>query len=197
MSLQKKIIRRFNKLIGKREKHGSETAKVRHLVIDYCTGFGCDIGFGGDKIKKSDCMGIDFAKPYAFAGEDKVDIACDLSKENIPVKDNIFDFVYSSHLIEDFADTGRILREFTRILKPGGNLILVFPDQAAYEKKCRETGQPLNIHHVHADMGFDYMMKQLGELENNAGIKTKILFKSDREIDYNVVIVAKISKRVA
>ncbi len=182
----------FKKLFGsKRKPYSSETSKVRHWVIDYCIGYGCDIGFGGDKIKKINCDGIDYAKPYAYTGEDKVDIACDLFNEKIPVKNDKYDYVYSSHLIEDFPDTKQTLEEFIRILKSGGNLILVFPNQKLYEQHCIDTGQPLNPHHVHTEMGFEFMMKRLKEINY---ISTDILFYSDCEIDYNVVIVCKITK---
>jgi ubiquinone/menaquinone biosynthesis C-methylase UbiE len=182
----------LKKLFGKKKKpYTSETSKVRHLVIDYCIGKGCDIGFGGDKIMKVDCDGIDYAKPYAYTGEDKVDIACDLFKEKIPVADNTYDYVYSSHLIEDFPDTKTVLEDFIRILKSGGNLILVFPDQPVYAAHCIKTGQPINPHHVHADMGLKYMTDRLNEIK---GIRVEHLFSSDCEIDYNVVMVCRVIK---
>lgn len=193
-TIKDKIERRVKKVLGIHEKHGSETAKVRHLVLPYCNGLGCDVGFGGDKVKKENCLGIDFKKPYAHAGEDKVDIACDLSKDAIPVEDNYFDYVYSSHLIEDFEDTGRVLWDFVRITKSGGNVILVFPDQPKYEAICNATGQVLNQYHVHKNMGFDYMIKCLGEIAKDYGFNWEILFSSNCEIDYNVVIVIKIIK---
>ncbi|MBU3714014.1 MAG: class I SAM-dependent methyltransferase [Ferruginibacter sp.] len=186
-----KLIRKIKSKIGILEVYVSETHKVRNLVLPYCTGHGCDIGFGGDKIKKTDCLGIDYAKPYAKTGHDKVDIACDISNEKIPVDDNTFDFVYSSHLIEDFEDTNRILIEFIRILQSGGNLILVFPDQQKYEQHCLKTGQPLNSHHVHADMGLNFIKNEILEVKN---IQYDILFESDCEIDYNVIIILKIHK---
>jgi len=190
----KAVKRRIRKILGIKAKHGSETTKVRPLVIGYCEGFGCDIGFGGDKIKKESCIGIDFATPYAFAGDDKVDIACNVGKEPIPVESNYFDYVYSSHLIEDFEDTAGVLSEFIRILKSGGNLILVFPDQQEYEKVCRQTGQPLNTYHVHSNMGFTYMMNCLEGLKAKQHFGMELLYKSDRAIDYNVVMVLKITK---
>lgn len=186
----KKIQRKIKRILKIKELHGSETSKVRPLVIEYCVGFGCDIGFGGDKVKKENCLGIDYAQPYAYAGKDKVDIACDVMNEKIPADDNTFDYVYTSHLIEDFADTAKGIKEFTRILKDGGNLILVFPDQQKYEQHCRLTGQPVNVHHKHADMGLafikDVMNKTLGSYQ--------VLFESNCEIDYNVIIVAGVKK---
>ena len=43
-------------------------------------------------------------------------------------------------------------------LKSNGNLILVFPDQVKYELHCKKTNQPINQCHVHANMGFDFMI---------------------------------------
>ncbi len=168
----------------------SETSKVRHLVLTYCVGKGCDIGFGGDKIVKKDCDGIDYAQPYAKTGHDKVDIPCDLFKDKIPVEDNYYDYVYTSHLIEDFVDTVIILKEFIRILKNNGTLILVFPDQQKYEQYCLKEGTNTNSHHIHKNMGLDFMLQAIQQ----CGISYHILFKSNCEIDYNVILIVKIKK---
>ncbi len=191
--LDRKIKGTLSRWFGIRFQHPSETAKVRKWVLPYCTGKGCDIGFGGDKVKKVDCDGIDFPQPYAFAGKDKVDIACDVINGDIPVADNTYDYVYTSHLIEDFADTTDALKKFIRILKNEGTLVLVFPDQPKYEIYCNSIGQPMNPYHVHADMGYDLMNKRLKEVP---GIRYEELFSSNCEIDYNAVMVLKIYKGV-
>lgn len=186
-----KILKKIKRKLGITEIYQSETSKVRDLVVTYCNGVGCDIGFGGDKIVKNNCFGIDYAKPYAKTGYDKVDIICDISTERVPIQDSYFDYVYSSHLIEDFEDTNRILTEFIRLLKSGGNLILVFPDQERYEDHCKITGQPLNAHHFHAKMGLEFMLQKINEISS---IKYDILYQSNCEIDYNVVLILKIIK---
>lgn len=186
-----KLIRKIKRKLGIKEIYPSETSKVRHLVISYCQGQGCDIGFGGDKIKKENCTGIDYAQPYAYTGKDKVDIACDVMNEKIPVADNTYDYVYTSHLIEDFTDTKQALEDFIRILKPEGTLILVFPDQPLYEAYCFKTGQTLNTHHIHKDMGLAFMHARLQEIP---AISYDNLLISNCEIDYNVVMVLKIHK---
>lgn len=195
MNLQRFIDRKvkgtLSRWFGIRFKGPSETSKVRHWVLPYCTGKGCDVGFGGDKIKKTDCDGIDFEQPYTYTGKDKVDIPCDVIHNEIPVPDNTYDYVYTSHLIEDFVDTKDALRKFIRILKNGGNLILVFPEQPKYEVYCREMGVPKNPYHIHAEMGHDYMLARLQELP---GISYDILYSNNCEIDYNVVIVLTIHK---
>jgi ubiquinone/menaquinone biosynthesis C-methylase UbiE len=182
----RKAFNRFKWKLGFR--YPSETAKVRKMVLPFCHGFGCDVGFGGDKIKKENCLGIDYEQPYQHAGRDKVDVPVDLNKELIPLPDNHLDYVYTSHLIEDFADTGRLLHEFIRLIKPGGNLILVFPDQQVYENICNRTGQGLNPYHVHADMGLEYMKKEMAKTGANA----ELIFTSNCQIDYNVVMVYRI-----
>lgn len=187
----RKIKGTLSRWFGIKFKHPSETSKVRSMVLPYCIGKGCDVGFGGDKVVKTDCDGIDYPQPYANAGNDKVDIACDVIQQEIPVPDNTYDYVYTSHLIEDFADTSDALKKFVRILRPGGYLILVFPDQPKYEKYCEEINLPMNPYHVHADMGYDYMKRQL---DNLPGIHYREVFSSNCAIDYNVVMVVQIEK---
>lgn len=189
----KRIFKKVLRKLGYKEITVSETSKVRPHVIQYCVGHGCDIGFGGDKISKVNCDGIDYARPYTKTGLDKVDIACDLFTQSIPVNDNTYDYVYSSHLIEDFEDTEKILSEFIRVLKRDATLILVFPNQEKYAKHCVETGQPLNLHHVHKEMGLDFMYECLFKLND---VKYTVLYESNCEIDYNVIMVLKIHKWV-
>lgn len=190
--LERKIKGTLARYFGMKFTSKSETAKVRSTLIKYCVGSGCDIGFGGDKISKMNCVGIDLPQPYTTTGKDQVDIGCDVIKEEIPVADQTFDYVYTSHLIEDFIDTQDALRKFIRILKNNGNLILVFPDQVKYEFICKKAGIVLNPYHVHANMGRAYMIDQLNKIGN---ISYQILYESDCEIDYNVILVLKITKQ--
>lgn len=190
-TLKRKIKGTLSRWFGITFKSVSETSKVRRWVLPYCVGKGCDIGFGGDKVMKVNCDGIDFPQPYTYTGKDKVDIGVDVINNEIPVPDNTYDYVYSSHLIEDFTDTKDALRKFIRILKSGGHLILAFPDQPKYAAYCAEMGIPQNPYHVHADMGHDYMIQRLDELED---IRYEVLFSSNCAIDYNVVLVLKIIK---
>lgn len=194
LTLERKIKGTLSRLLGIQFTSPSETSKVRHWVLPYCQGKGCDVGFGGDKVMKVDCDGIDFPQPYTHTGKDKVDIGVDVIKNEIPVPDNTYDYVYTSHLIEDFVDTLDALRKFIRILKSGGNLILVFPDQPKYEVYCREMNIPQNPYHIHANMGFDLMKEKLDALP---GISYELLFSSNCEIDYNVVMVCRIHKQSA
>lgn len=86
----------------------------------YCQGRGLDIGFGGDPIIP-DCQGFDFEHGNAQY----------IKK----IKDNSFDFVYSSHTLEHMSDPAIALKNWWRVLKPCGYLILYIPDRDLYEKK--------------------------------------------------------------
>jgi len=187
------IIRKIKGRLGIPIYAKSETEKVMHLCLPYCRGYGCDVGFGGFKIKP-DAVGIDLPQPYTKVGKYKVDIACDLSKEKIPVPDNTYDYVYSSHLIEDFEDTTAILKEFCRVLKSGGNLILVFPDQLVYERYCFLKGEAPNPHHVHSNMGLGFMKGSFHELYKSHRIDSELLFESYCDVDYNCILIVKIYK---
>jgi|SRR5579859_3560728 len=52
----------------------------------------------------------------------------DLSNDQLPYEDGIFDVVFSGETIEHQIDTDWFLLELNRVLKPGGKLILTFPN---------------------------------------------------------------------
>jgi ubiquinone/menaquinone biosynthesis C-methylase UbiE len=98
---------------------------------------------------------------------------CDVINNEIPVADNTYDYVYTSHLIEDFVDTKDALRKFIRILKMAATWSLFSPISRNMKCIAMQMNIPMNPYHIHADMGYDYMMKKLNELE---GISYDILF---------------------
>ena len=50
------------------------------------------------------------------------------------VKDETYDFVHSSHCLEHLLDPEKGLRNWFRILKPGGYLVVIVPDEDLYEQ---------------------------------------------------------------
>lgn len=164
----------------------SETSKVRHLIshlFDESKSV-IDIGFGGDKVVPY-AKSADLPQPYSCVGSSPVDIPCDITV-GVPVEDGTFDIVYSSHLLEDFLDTGKILAEFVRILKSDGTLIIVIPDEQKYRGVCRQTGQPYNTQHQIPEMGLKYLKEKMEAFDN-----FEIVVESDCEVDYNVVLACK------
>jgi ubiquinone/menaquinone biosynthesis C-methylase UbiE len=77
-------------------------------------------------------------------------------------RDNVLDYVFSSHLLEDFEDIETVLREWLRVLKVGGHLILFCPD----EKIFRGQGFGYNPHHKHQDFSIEFVEKILFAIGN-------------------------------
>ncbi|RAU21544.1 SAM-dependent methyltransferase [Paramagnetospirillum kuznetsovii] len=48
--------------------------------------------------------------------------------------DNSFDFVHASHALQRMPDPREALRHWFRVLRPGGHLIVVVPDEDMYEQ---------------------------------------------------------------
>lgn len=77
---------------------------------------------------------------HKFDGIDKV---WDLNKIPYPLKDNQFEEIYCSHVIEHLNDTIKVLNELYRITKPNGKIIIKAPHFSIYNslselthKKC-------------------------------------------------------------
>jgi ubiquinone/menaquinone biosynthesis C-methylase UbiE len=47
--------------------------------------------------------------------------------DQLPLDDNSVDFVISSHVIEHFPDPIKALKEWYRVVKPGGYLYIIAP----------------------------------------------------------------------
>ncbi len=117
----------------------SETAKIRQYVWPWVReGRGIDLGCGFDKVHPR-CVGMDAERtPTA----DVVGDITDLSRWG----DGEFDWVFSSHAIEDIPDTVGTLREWLRVLRPGGTIVVYCP----YRHYYPNVGQPdANPGHVH------------------------------------------------
>lgn len=140
----------------------SETSKCRARLNPFCVGYGVDLGFGGDPINER-AIRVDMPQPYTQVGQYPVQLGGNA--------DNLFwfaegtlDYVYSSHLLEDFIDTKNVLIEWLRILKIGGRLIIFCPDEQRFRVHCRNTGQPYNPYHNQENFSLDFVKQILAEL---------------------------------
>lgn len=109
-----------------RPAYTGETAKAHERRVcegffeNHCSGRGLDVGYGGDLLSEN-CFGWDREHGDAQLLE--------------RIDDEAFDFVYSSHTLEHVADAVLALRNWYRVLKPGGYLIVFVPERDLYEKK--------------------------------------------------------------
>lgn len=74
-------------------------------------------------------------------------------------RDNVMDTVVSSHVLEDFAESETIpvMREWLRVLKPGGYLCLFLPDQQLYVKHAKENNYEPNGAHKIPHFSLNYV----------------------------------------
>jgi len=140
----------------------SETSKCRLRLAPYCVGDGLDLGFGGDPITLS-AIRMDMPNQYGSVGAYPAQLRGDAGKL-VWFRDNSLDYLFSSHLLEDFQDTESVLREWLRVLRPDGRLIIFCPDEQRYRAHCRRTGQPYNIHHVHEHFSLAFVKDLLGKI---------------------------------
>ncbi|MBM7866704.1 methyltransferase domain-containing protein [Heliobacterium gestii] len=133
----------------------SETSKVRDDLRRFCVGNGLDIGFGGDPIVDS-AICMDMPKRYVSYNYYPQHLHGD-ANHLCWFADESLDYIYSSHVLEDFRDTAQVLDEWLRVLKPGGHLILFLPDEPLYRQYCRERGEASNPYHIHEHFGPDYL----------------------------------------
>ena len=137
----------------------SESEKYLHLTKQFLVGNGVDCGSGGWPVV-----------PWAIQVEldqerFKHYNQCDVPENiewkgdivDLPFKDGTLDFVYSSHLIEDFCREERpdnpqlvtwprLFREWKRVLKPEGYMVILVPDFKRW-KRTLELGQTPNCSH--------------------------------------------------
>ena len=130
----------------------SETTHARPVLAKYCEGLGLDIGFGGDAIVPA-AITFDMERPYcpSFAGHKQI-MKGDCKNLSMFCNESM-DYIYSSHLLEDFtySELKNIIAEWRRVLKPNGLLITNCPDQQKFLAHCHKTGQPLNMAHKEQD----------------------------------------------
>jgi SAM-dependent methyltransferase len=104
------------------ESAKANARRVREGFFEkYCVGRGLDIGYGGDLLC-GNCVGWDLEHGDAQLLD--------------ALRDESFDFVYSSHTLEHLADAELALRNWYRVVMRGGYLILFVPDRDLYEKRC-------------------------------------------------------------
>lgn len=111
------------------QSEGNETAKVHDRLAPFVYGHGLDLGCGGWKLKvkttrEHSCIGVDGG--YSEFACNEADVIADVSNLSM-FQDESFDYVYSSHTLEDLHYPEAVLREWWRLIKVGGNLILYLP----------------------------------------------------------------------
>lgn len=104
--------------------YGCEAAKIAPLVVHYLQGRCLDIGSGPGKVWPQ-VIGIDIGHSHGHPVTDMMMDGANLCT----FADSSIDGIFSSHMLDKIEKSKRlaVLREWTRVLKPGGYLILYLP----------------------------------------------------------------------
>lgn len=126
--------------------NGFESDKIRFEVLPYLSRGGLDVGCGPKKVWPH-LVGIDSgADTQLFGVAMKPDMVVSSADRLAVFADNALENVYSSHLLEHIVSWQAALREWWRIVKPGGHLVLYLPHADLYPN----VGQPgANPDHKH------------------------------------------------
>jgi ADP-heptose:LPS heptosyltransferase/predicted SAM-dependent methyltransferase len=168
---------------------GHETSKchakrlARGDFDKYLKGRGIDIGCGEDVLR------------VPQGAVDPWDLARGDAQQLAGIPDESYDFVYSSHCLEDMRSIEEALANWTRVLRRGGALYLVVPDYVLYEKKRYPSvfnpdhkhtfslvmDRPLvgRANHWHVD-------RDLAPLLDRLGVRIKERYLEDDHFDYGL-----------
>lgn len=124
--------------------------EVDAFVEKYCQGNGLEIGGAAYQEYNIKALNLDIAKhddendvyrieQIKRCGKVKqVDIVA--SGDNIPVAENSFDFVFSSHVLEHFYNPLSALREWKRVVKNNGYIVAIVPSKnKTFDRKRKCT----------------------------------------------------------
>lgn len=108
----------------------NESKKIVWEVAQYLRGRGLDLGAGDFKILPH-AISVDNMHHAAFGFTQKPDIMSDVTNLDM-IASQSMDWVYSSHTLEHTVDYKAALKEWWRVIKQGGLLVLYLPHAKFY-----------------------------------------------------------------
>lgn len=155
----------------------NEARKVKYDIVKYTRGKVLDLGCGPWKTFPH-FIGIDnmdeLVDIWRYIGRNP-DITMDATNLSI-FSTGSFDAVFSSFLLDQVDDPEKTLREWWRVVKPGGYLILYLPLKGEYPSKGEEGCNPLH----QWDFDQNYMQLIFGESAHLGGY---ICVKNEKRIE--------------
>lgn len=115
---------------------GNESGKVKWEIVRWTRGRGLDLGCGVHKTYPH-FIGVDNRKDTALFGQPiNPDIVVETAEKLDVFASGSMDFVFSSHLLEhiEYLQVPATLKEWMRVIRPGGFLTLYLPDEDEYPK---------------------------------------------------------------
>jgi len=166
-------------------KHVGEIGKIEAEAKKFITPDmnGIDIGSGGMPLLLQS-VSIDFNYPGQYS--DLVNLKGD-ARNLYWFKDNCLDYVFSSHCYEDILPEQKAgtFREWLRVIKIGGLLVLYLPDEQVYRAYSAAHGAVPNLAHKDAsfnigtvrDIAKQFPVKEIYSIEKHGDYCFFIVFK--------------------
>ena len=118
-----------------------------------------DIGCGQAKVwqlfPKTDVIGLDISKKNLSTAKKYIKpIYGNATK--LPFKNNFFDFILASEVLEHIYETNLVLKEINRVLKKKGKLVVTFPNTSSIQFRLSlclwgrnpTLNYPHNVNHI-------------------------------------------------
>lgn len=166
----------------------AEAAKIAPIVVQYMQGRALDVGPGTGKVWPQ-VIGIDQQMDSGRPCTDIVGKANELSL----FADASMDAVFSSHCLEDF-DRERVpavLKEWARVLKIGGNLILYVPSANLYPLVGEPGANPAHRWNIYPG-DIETLLKEESSNDDRRFHGWKLLLSEERGEDdeYSLLVIA-------
>ena len=128
---------------------GRKNRYVRSMLVQkYCSGHGAEIGAGvspflvplGSRTTYIDAVPASYWRKLPMWADEKVldaeiiDEAATLEK----IGDATFDYLVAAHVLEHIDDPIRALKNWTRVVRPGGHIVIAVPDKRFCGEEARE-----------------------------------------------------------
>lgn len=162
-----------------KDEQGCEAKKIVWEVAPYLRGRGLDLGAGMFKVLPH-VISVDNGNHAVFGHTINPDVTVQTA-ENLDVfGSGAMDFVFSSHLLEHIDNYQAALKEWWRVVKQGGVLILYLPHKLFYPNIGQEGANPTHVHDfmpediisaMRANGGWDLVENQ----ERNEGAEYSML----------------------
>lgn len=128
------------------DPQGNESKKIKYDIVPYTRGKVLDLGCGPFKAY-SHFIGVDNGNhDRNFNWQNKADLIVETCEKLPIIASGSIDAVFSSHLLEHIVDTDKALREWWRVIKVGGYLVLYLPHKNFYPNVGEEGANPDHKH---------------------------------------------------
>jgi SAM-dependent methyltransferase len=179
-------MRKIIDIVTRKDKNTREHPLVRKYLIGLngieIGGSGKSFGLDGQKGSYANVDIIDAATRAKSKGWEKSQLVNILSPgDDLPFKDKVFEYVFSSHVIEHFFDPIKAIKEWGRVTKSGGYIFMIIPHKEHTFDRNREMStytELINRHEDKIKIG-DYIQRSKEE---------KIKHENDKDKDHHRLI---------